>query len=85
MAIRLRVQDTRTTFKLKGNDTVSFTASQGVPIYPADYTGAYTVTPTQSTQVLSTNGLMMTNNVTVNPIPSNYGLITWNGAILTVS
>lgn len=25
------------------------------------------------------------SQVTVNPIPSNYGLITWNGSILTVS
>ena len=85
MAIKLRVQDTRAKFKLNRIDAVSFTASQGIPIYPDDYTGAYTVTPTQETQVLSTRGLMMTDNVTVNPIPSNYGLITWNGSILTVS
>ena len=49
------------------------------------YTGSYTVTPNNQTQTLSTAGLVMTNNVTVNPIPSNYGLITWNGAVLTVS
>lgn len=52
----------------------------GVP-----YTGAYEVTPTQSTQTLATNGRVMTADVTVNPIPSNYGLITYNGSILTVS
>ena len=49
------------------------------------YTGSYTVTPTQSTQVLLTDDLRMTDNVTINPIPSNYGLITWNGAVLTVT
>lgn len=49
------------------------------------YTGAYTVTPTQSTQTLLTDDMLMTNNVTINPIPSNYGLITWNGSVLTVS
>lgn len=49
------------------------------------YSGPYTVTPTQSTQTLYTNGFSMTDNVTVNPIPSNYGLITWNGYVLTVS
>ena len=49
------------------------------------YTGAYEVTPSSETQVLETNNLRMTDNVTINPIPNNYGLITWNGSIITVS
>ncbi len=49
------------------------------------YTGAYEVTPTTETQTLTTVGKRMTDNVTINPIPSNYGLITYNGAVLTVS
>lgn len=49
------------------------------------YTGSYEVTPSQETQVLNTYGLGMSKNVTINPIPSNYGLITWNGSYLTVS
>lgn len=49
------------------------------------YEGEYHVTPTQSTQTLLTEGLRMTQNVTIDPIPSNYGLITWNGSIITVS
>ena len=49
------------------------------------YGGPYEVTPTQATQTLQTRGHTLQNNVTVNPIPSNYGLITWNGVVLTVS
>jgi hypothetical protein len=49
------------------------------------YEGTYDVTPTQSEQILYTDGLRMTDNVRIAPIPSNYGLITWNGSILTVS
>ena len=49
------------------------------------YEGEYTVTPSQETQILQTEDLRMTANVTINPIPSNYGLITWNGSFLTVS
>ena len=49
------------------------------------YGGPYEVTPTQGTQVLDTKFLKMLDNVTVNPIPSNYGLITWNGSYLMVS
>ena len=50
-----------------------------------DYTGAYEVTPSQSTQTLSVADKRMTQDVVINPIPSNYGLITWNGSYLTVS
>ena len=49
------------------------------------YTGAYEVTPSGETQTLETENKRMTGNVTINPIPNNYGLITWNGSIITVS
>lgn len=50
------------------------------------YTGEYEVTPQKGEAVvLETASRLMTRNVTVNPIPSNYGLITWNGSVLTVS
>lgn len=52
--------------------------------YPA-YEGPTEVTPSQETQTLETNGLRMTDNITINPIPTNYGLITWNGSNITVS
>lgn len=49
------------------------------------YQGDYDVTPSAETQTLFTEGKMLRQNVVIAPIPSNYGLITWNGAILTVS
>ena len=49
------------------------------------YGGPYEVTPNKETQILQTSGRVMSNNVRINPIPSNYGLITWNGSALTVS
>lgn len=50
-----------------------------------EYTGPTEVTPNQETQILNTAGLVVNQNIKVNPIPSNYGLITWNGSVLTVS
>ena len=45
-----------------------------------------TVTPTQNTQTVTADaGYGGLGTVTVNPIPSNYGLITWDGSALTVS
>ena len=49
------------------------------------YEGDYVVTPTTEAITLNTKDKRMTDYVTVNPIPSNYGLITWNGSTLTVS
>lgn len=49
------------------------------------YTGSYSVTPSAEEQILNTADLMMSGDITINPIPSNYGLITWNGSALTVS
>lgn len=49
------------------------------------YEGETAITPSSETQVLQTKNFRMTENVTVNPIPSNYGRITWNGSIITVS
>lgn len=83
--VRLKVEDTAVQLAVGGNEGASFSVGDGFPIYPTAYTGSYTVTPAAAAQTLNTAGLMMTENVTIEPIPSNYGLITWNGSTLTVS
>lgn len=49
------------------------------------YEGATTFTPSDTTQVIPTRDLVLGDDITINPIPSNYGRIEWNGAYLTVS
>lgn len=49
------------------------------------YTGEYEITPSAETQMLDTTGKRMAHDVVIAPIPNNYGLITWNGSVLTVS
>lgn len=49
------------------------------------FDGPYAVTPSDAEQTLSTNGKRMTADVVIAPIPSNYGLVTWNGTFLTIS
>lgn len=56
-----------------------------VTILPHPYTGPYEVTPTQEEQILQTAGGNMVHDVVVHKIPSCYGLVTWNGATLTIS
>lgn len=52
--------------------------------YP-DYEGETTFTPSTEMQTIPTAHTVLLSDITINPIPSNYGLITWNGATLTVS
>ena len=49
------------------------------------YDGPTEVTPGEDRQVLRTANKTVIQDIIVNPIPSNYGLITWNGSTLTVS
>ena len=59
----------------------------GKLVHPAKdtYKGSYNVTPSNIVQILHTEGLVMNDDVTIEKIPDNYGLITWNGTVLTVS
>ena len=69
------------------SDAVKIAGGLSVPdiIYPPTYHGEHTVTPTDHTQILQTSEYYLLENITINPIPNNYGIITWNGSTLTVS
>ena len=62
-----------------------FPVDYGIVISNAPYHGEYEFTPTDETQTVETAGLVLEQDIIINPIPSNYGKITWNGAVLTVS
>ena len=49
------------------------------------YEGDYEVTPSAEEQTLPTANRLLNKNIVVNPIPQNYGLITYNGYEITVS
>lgn len=49
------------------------------------YTGETTVTPSSETQQLATAGLVIPTDIIIEPIPKNYGLISWSGLGIRVS
>ena len=49
------------------------------------YEGEYEFTPTSEVQTVPCNGMKMSDDIKINPIPQNYGLITYNGSYITVS
>lgn len=59
--------------------------NSGTLEYQLSTQGATTITPTTSEQVAVAKGKFTTGVVKVAPIPNNYGLVTWNGSILTIS
>lgn len=85
--IEMRViEDETIKLDIADNETIKLDiAGIGYPVYPENYKGPYTVTPSRSKQVLKAGGMMASEDIIVDPIPSNYGLITWNGAFITVS
>lgn len=67
------------------NGIGSLTGELSIEKKPDPYTGSYEITPRSTQQVLYSKNKLMTDDIRVLPIPSNYGLITWNGSVLTVS
>lgn len=49
-----------------------------------DYMGEYNFTPTNETQEIPTADKTLTQNIIINPIPSNYGLVSYDGSILSI-
>lgn len=90
IVVHVRVNETEASYSMRVEEgRFVFPATLATPIdinrnIPT-YEGEYTVTPSSETQYLRTNELMMRGDITINPVPSNYGLITWDGTNLTVS
>lgn len=49
------------------------------------YDGPYEFTPSAQTQVIPIAEKKALANIIIKPVPQNYGRITWNGSVLTVS
>lgn len=56
-----------------------------MPVMPNAYTGTYEFEATDTAQTISVEGKTMLHDIIIDPVPSNYGFITWNGSVLTVS
>ena len=68
-------------------EEVVFESNSYIPIHEGGvtpYSGDYVFTPTQYQQTVPVKDKLARANIVINPIPSNYGLVTWNGSTLTV-
>lgn len=53
-------------------------------ISPDIYDGGYTFTPADEAQTVSTGGKVALEDITINPIPGNYGRLEYTGSYLRV-
>lgn len=86
--VRLTVDTDLAIPLVVSNSNVTVSVGLATPIMTStvpDYDGDYDITPTSTAQVFQTNGKKITHDFIVEPIPSNYGLITWDGSTITVS
>lgn len=71
--------------ELEGNISIGESLTGDFSLMIPTYDGSYSVTPSEEAQTLQTKNKNLNQNITIGPIPENYGKITWNGSVLTVS
>lgn len=79
------VEPQRVSISVGENSTAVVEAGTPVVNVGKRYEGAYLATPSAERQVFRTEGLLMSEDFVVNPVPANYGLITRIGDGIMVS
>ncbi len=71
--------------RLSGRKGMTGRLSIGTSGSAPAYDGPYEATPTRETQTLSTAGKQCSENIVINPIPPEYGFVSYDGSVLTIS
>lgn len=71
------------TFDCTMEDEAEFKVDFGSAVQK-EYRSTYRVVPSSEQQELPTANKILTMDIIVDPIPSNYGQIIWNGSTLNV-
>ena len=66
-------------------ETLKGTLDVPITLVPDIYDGPTEFTPSEEIQTIGMADKYSTSSITINPIPSNYGLITYNGQTITIS
>lgn len=73
------------TAELSGDAVLSGELSVPEAVAVEEYAGPYVYSPGAEPQTVEISGMRATQNIIIEAVPQNYGLITWNGSTLTVS
>ena len=85
MKINVDFTESPTSFPIGFTDTTSFVVEMEEGAHLDPYEGSYDITPTTERQIIQMAHKEAIQDLIIEPIPQNYGLITWNGSYITVS
>lgn len=87
MAVKMRISTQRVAMGVEPTVArMTVEEARLVHVGGSPYEGAYEITPSQQRQVLPTQFKTMQENLVINPIPENYGLVTYDqNKTITVS
>ena len=83
----LHVEETASA-SLHAEESATIALGVGGSMYavgPPYYEGSYDIVPSSEAQTIHIDGMRAAHDLIIEPIPSNYGLITWDGSTITVS
>ena len=66
--------DANVVLRIDGQSSIQYNYSD-IPLYE----GEYIFTPSDNEQIVQIADHKASANIVINPIPSNYGKVTWNG------
>lgn len=84
--MKVSVSDVQIPVSVSASD-VALPVRIGVGYYTSqydEYTGATEFTPSDEPQIIQTAERVVMTDIVINPVPSNYGRITYNGSTITV-
>ena len=82
------IEDAIVSFDAHGGQGVGWSSEEYIKYRYSEfptYDGPTEFTPSGDEQVIRTSGTNVRSDLVVHAIPSNYGLVQWNGSVLTVS
>lgn len=87
MAIKLTVNtNDAVTLNVAGTESVGLSAEPYIVVdRTIVYDGSYEWTPTDEIQTIEIAGKKAIDHIKINPVPQNYGLITYDGSGIRVS
>ena len=84
--INLTIEPTDISLNIDTDKVVPLSLDTQIVVTAGEhYQGEYTFIPSNEAQVVQISGLVAEQDITIEPIPSNYGLVTWNGSVLTIT
>ena len=84
LRVNMTVDTSQTSYRVGVNSNLHSISMKSALTFAPLYQGVYEMYPSLEEQTLHTQEYLLTRDIVVKPVPSNYGRITYNGSYLLV-